>query len=678
MKETILITGATGFLGSHLLHRLYEAGIYNLIVLKRTSSNIARISDLMDVPNIKYIDVDNVSNNFFRDFFTTVSVDVIIHTATYYGRESDISITKVLESNIMFPLSLLEEAVNHGLKFFINTDSYFNKPNQTYKTLLDYSLSKKTLNLWLEYLSERIKVANLRLEHMYGENDSPSKFVELMIRKIAVESVSSIALTYGQQKRDFIYINDVCDAFIAVLQNYNKFSFHYVTFEVGTGRNLSVRDFVESIKRISGSKTELDFGKLPYREDEIMSSKADTSFLNNLGWKPNTSVEAGLTKIINTYKEYGLLLGSSFFAGSAGVANKLVNAVRQPIISLCIPSSGRIDFLEKTLDSIFAQNINFDSFEVCISDNSGNNETRNLIERKYKNKNVVLKKSQECTYLNLIEALKLGTGKYLKLLNDYTSLITSETLKYMIDVILKYECCGGVVFFKSQSKYECVNEYDNFDSFHSAVSYLDTWAPCFGIYKKDFDEFIRSGAEINQWFPHDSILYAQAKRTRYIVVDTKIFNEAAIRKKGGYNLPQVFGVEYISMNEELFRNRSITAITYNNLREAIFDFIARWYSKSKYDKKYCSFDFTDTDKRLAVYYSEKEIKRFYSLVHRHSMGYMVRRVFWLPLFVRRAVRNSKLYLMLTGGGVQKYSKTQIIFRHKCQWRISSVKECEAA
>lgn len=308
MKETILLTGGTGFLGSRLLHKLYETGLYKIVVLKRSFSNTARIADLLASDELEYIDIDKVNDGFFKEYFTNHKVDVIIHSATYYGRGEDASITKVLETNLMFPLSLLEEAVNHGLKLFINTDSYFNKQNQTYRTLLDYSLSKKTLNLWLEYLSDKVKVANLRLEHIYGENDSPAKFVESMIRKIAIEHVENISLTYGQQKRDFIYIDDVCDAFLTILQNYQKFAFHYITFDVGTGTNLSIRDFVESIKRISQSSTELEFGKLPYREDEIMSSKADINFLNNLGWQPKVSVEDGLTKIIKAYKTKGLIV----------------------------------------------------------------------------------------------------------------------------------------------------------------------------------------------------------------------------------------------------------------------------------------------------------------------------------------------------------------------------------
>lgn len=360
--------------------------MYRIIVLKRSSSSINRIADIQEKDGIEYLDVDKVEVDFFEKYFSNNTIDIIIHCATDYGRGSNVLITKVLETNLMFPLSLLEVALRHGLKLFINTDSYFNKPNQTYHTLLDYSLSKKTLNLWTEYLSNKVKVANLRLEHIYGENDNPEKFVESMIRNIAIENASEISLTYGQQIRDFIYIDDVCDAYLSVLYNYQKFAFHYLTFEVGTGRKCSIRGFVEKIKKISNSNTELLFGKLPYREDEIMCSYADTSFLNNLGWHAKVDIDVGLRKIISTYRNGNMVMNYDIFSVNRKIKQKRKIYI-QPLISLCIPSSGRIQFLEKTLDSIYAQETDDSLFEVCISDNSDNNETKKLVETKYSDKN---------------------------------------------------------------------------------------------------------------------------------------------------------------------------------------------------------------------------------------------------------------------------------------------------
>ena len=109
MTQTILLTGATGFLGSKLLHKLLATGLYHIVVLKRSSSNTIRIDDVIQAARgLACIDIDTVAKDFWKNYFSKNTVDVIIHCATCYGRGSETPITKVLESNLMFPLSLLE------------------------------------------------------------------------------------------------------------------------------------------------------------------------------------------------------------------------------------------------------------------------------------------------------------------------------------------------------------------------------------------------------------------------------------------------------------------------------------------------------------------------------------------------------------------------------------------
>ena len=75
-----------------------------------------------------------------------------------------------------------------------------------------------------------------------------------------------------------------------------KFNFKHI--DVGTGKKTSIRDFVKTIKRLSKSSTKLDFGALPYREDEIMSSYAAAPYPF-----PYTTVEQGIIKILTCYRE---------------------------------------------------------------------------------------------------------------------------------------------------------------------------------------------------------------------------------------------------------------------------------------------------------------------------------------------------------------------------------------
>jgi nucleoside-diphosphate-sugar epimerase len=297
-RKTILLTGATGFLGSHILRELIEIDKYNIIVLKRSFSNCYRISSIPSV-YVKYYDTDVVDVD---EIYAENKVNIIIHTATEYGRSIN-KITEILDTNLIFPLSLLEEGVNQGLELFVNTDSFFNKDNLSYSTLIDYSLSKKSLNIWLAYLSSKAKIANMRIEQMFGENDNKDKFVESMIQRIAIKKEKKIDLTYGHQRRDFVYVDDVVNAFLTILDTYESYKFHYKIFEVGTGSSVQLRDFILKIKEISESPTILNFGALPYRNDEIMDSKADCSELQNLGWNSKYDYSAGIAKTIKYYSQ---------------------------------------------------------------------------------------------------------------------------------------------------------------------------------------------------------------------------------------------------------------------------------------------------------------------------------------------------------------------------------------
>lgn len=292
----ILLTGATGFLGSKLLIDLLDKN-YEIVALKRSSSNTVRISKVIKNKKLHLLNIDLIDT---REIFNMYSIDTIIHTATDYGR-NETPVYKIVEANLLFPLRLAEQGISRGIKTFINTDTFFNKGKISYSNLLNYSLSKKNLLFCLEKLSDKMKVINVVLEHMYGPYDSDTKFVENMIQKIAVERVPKISLTKGHQKRDFIYVNDVVSAYLVLVEYGRIKNFLFETFELGTGQCTMIRDFCEKIKFLSNSSTILAFGDVPYRADEIMESRANISKLQRLGWSPIFSLSEGLERIVNEY-----------------------------------------------------------------------------------------------------------------------------------------------------------------------------------------------------------------------------------------------------------------------------------------------------------------------------------------------------------------------------------------
>lgn len=293
----ILLTGATGFLGSRLLERLLLAQ-HEVVAVKRSFSNTSRIEKHLGQSALHLFDIDRADP---KDLFDRFSIDTIIHTATEYGRNKT-PVFRILEANLILPLRLAELGIESGVGCFINTDSYFNKDNFSYSHLLNYSLSKKSFVEWLKKLSSKLKIVNVVLEHIYGPNDSREKFVEGLVQQIAVEKIPHVSLTHGHQKRDFVYVDDAIAAYLLLVEYARAHDFSFKTIEVGTGQSLEIRYFADTLKAMSNSPTVLGYGDIPYRGDEIMDSRADISQLQELGWAPKVSLNEGLKKILEAYE----------------------------------------------------------------------------------------------------------------------------------------------------------------------------------------------------------------------------------------------------------------------------------------------------------------------------------------------------------------------------------------
>jgi CDP-paratose synthetase len=280
----ILLTGATGYLGSRLLERLVSIpASYQVTVLKRSFSNTWRIDALL--PRVRVFDLDRAR---IDDVFAADHYDSIVHCATDYGRGA-VRRGEIIEANLLLPLRLLEAGLAHGVRRFVNTDTILDKG------VSDYTLSKRQFREWLEGASGSISRVNMVLEHFYGPGDDESKFVTQIVRDL-LRRAPSIALTHGAQKRDFIFVDDVVDAFMLVLEGNDE---GFSQYEVGCGRSVSVKDFVTAAKSLSGNTTtRLDFGAIAYRANEPMDVRVDISRLRALGWSARVDLHEGLRRSI--------------------------------------------------------------------------------------------------------------------------------------------------------------------------------------------------------------------------------------------------------------------------------------------------------------------------------------------------------------------------------------------
>lgn len=280
------MTGATSFVGTHLLLSLIKEG-YSIIALKRPSTEPTIVNAL-----IEWVDIPNLE----KKSELPENIYAIIHIATDYGRDGA-SISEQYKCNVLLPVKLLELMPTFKTKLFISTDSFFGKYEQQYGYMRFYMASKRHfVELSKIYVEEHLDVCfvNLRLEHVYGEKDKVGKLIPYIINKM--KNNEDIDCTIAKQKRDFIYIDDVVSAYLKILKE--GFNPGHYDVEVGTGRSVELKEVLEIIKNEINSTSKINYGAIAMRNDEIMESHADTSFLNRLGWSAEFSIYDGMKKML--------------------------------------------------------------------------------------------------------------------------------------------------------------------------------------------------------------------------------------------------------------------------------------------------------------------------------------------------------------------------------------------
>ena len=294
----ILLTGPTGFLGTHLLRALVENN-HMVIGLKRRNSNISKFSNIKG--QVSFFDIEDGLEHLFNQ---CRNIELVIHTATCYGNKGK-PLSEILKTNVLLPLHIMELASLHKNCTFINTDTFFCKAEDGYAYLAEYIVTKKLFyQLGTHYaLKNNCSFINIRLEHMYGPGDGPEKFIPSILRKM-MNHIPEITLTLGEQVRDFVYIDDVVNAYIKIINSRKTMENRGVSyFEVGGGMVHSIKDFVTIAHTMIKSKSNLLFGVLSYRENEIMYSKANVENLLRLGWQNNINLEMGLKHVISSLQQ---------------------------------------------------------------------------------------------------------------------------------------------------------------------------------------------------------------------------------------------------------------------------------------------------------------------------------------------------------------------------------------
>lgn len=265
----IILTGSTGYLGNKLLNFLENDNNNTLSIIRNNNTQ-----------NIKnYIDISD--SNFYTKI-NKFDPDILIYTACSYENSIN-NYNNIIESNLLFPLELLNN-VN------VNTFIYIGTSLTKFTNI--YSLSKHQFSDYGKYYSinYRKNFINIELENFYGEDEPENRLLSRIIKKL--KENDDINLTEGNQTRDFIYINDVINGINIIINSNLK---GYYSIPLGSGEGIKIKELVEYLKNILGSKSKLNFGIIPYRINEH-SGIADLSIMKTLGFSIKLNLKDSIKK----------------------------------------------------------------------------------------------------------------------------------------------------------------------------------------------------------------------------------------------------------------------------------------------------------------------------------------------------------------------------------------------
>lgn len=296
--KTILVTGATGFIGTNIVKSLVLDENYLLIILVRKNSDLSKLKELSK--RFIFIFAEDLMHD---NSISIYKIDVVIHLATYYiNKHVTNQVEELIASNITLGINILETFKFNPEMIFINFTSssiFANSDNYFPQTL--YSASKKAFSDVLEYYKNTLNFYYIELiiYDTYGKGDARNKLLSLLFKTL--QSNDLLELSPGEQRLRLLHIDDLVKAVSLLINKKEDLSRNIVNyFTLGPDETHSLREIVGLIEKISEKKINVQFGARDYRKNEIMIPYPIKKYPK--GWKPKITLQKGLKEIIDEKK----------------------------------------------------------------------------------------------------------------------------------------------------------------------------------------------------------------------------------------------------------------------------------------------------------------------------------------------------------------------------------------
>lgn len=315
----ILVTGAAGFIGSHLSKKLIKGGnkvlgIDNFNTYYDVDLKYARLNKLVNHKNFICKNIDLCDKPQLEEIFKNNNFDIVVNLAAQAGvRHSIKNPQSYLDSNLIGFMNILEAVRNYKIPHLIYASSssvYGNSDNIPYsesqninKPISLYAATKISNEAMAFSYSHlyNFSTTGLRFFTVYGPWGRPDMAYYLFTKNI-LENKPINVFADGLLKRDFTYIDDIIDGMTLILnKTINKKRSEI--FNIGNNKPIVVNDFIKTIEKSLNKKAKINF--LPMQNGDVQQTYADLSKISKyVNFQPKTDIETGILKFCDWYKDF--------------------------------------------------------------------------------------------------------------------------------------------------------------------------------------------------------------------------------------------------------------------------------------------------------------------------------------------------------------------------------------
>jgi UDP-glucuronate 4-epimerase len=330
----ILVTGAAGFIGSHVAHQLLErgdtvVGVDNLNAYYDPRLKQARLDRLTGVKGFTFHRVDIADRKRIARLFASEGVDRVIHLAAQAGVRYSLSNPEAyVDSNVVGFLNILEGCRHSGVQHLVyassssvyggNTAMPFSVHHNVDHPLSLYAATKKANELMAHTYSHlyRLPTTGLRFFTVYGPWGRPDMALFIFTKAILAGEPIKV-FNHGRMRRDFTYINDIVEAVLRVIDRVPtsdaawsgnrpdpaSSNAPYRLYNIGNNNPVEITELIRVLESTLGKKAVMQL--VDMQPGDVPATYADVDDLvRDVAFKPSTRIEDGISHFIKWYVEF--------------------------------------------------------------------------------------------------------------------------------------------------------------------------------------------------------------------------------------------------------------------------------------------------------------------------------------------------------------------------------------